>query len=346
MSFTSNILFGGPDKEKNILRNKLLTYIQQTPSNGEIRWMCYYFNEPTLFNALIEASQRGVNIELILDGNPRTPEINQASLTTLKDYPAIKFTTVNTKPLWKYLGIDWHAHMHSKLYYFSLPKPCVFIGSYNPTADLQYIKQSLIESIGDHSISHNVLVKIEEEKVVACLLQYFNNMKIPNYLHWGRFKAVNNNRQKYKQWDINFLPRYKSHPIHTLLERKDKSASIKCAISHLKGPGIERPLIKAIKNGKNVEVILDSTKRRVSQNKLTYLERHKIKCHQIKTDNHALMHNKFIIYKSDMEHCVLFGSFNWSRRSWWLNHEILACSRNEDIITGFEQRWNEIISTI
>jgi len=346
MSITSNALFGGPDKENNFLRNKLLEYIQQTPDNGEICWMCYYFNEPILLDALIRASQRGVNIELILDGNPRSPEINQASLAALKDYPAIKITTIITKPLWKYLGINWHAHMHSKLYYFSLSRPCVFIGSYNPTAGPQHIKQSLIENIGDHSISHNALVKIDERDVIACLLKYFKNMKTHNHMSWSRFSSINNNTHKYRQWDINFLPRYKSHPVHRLFQSKDQNAHIKCAISHLKGPGIHRPLTRAIKSGKSVEVILGSTKRRVSQNKLAYLEKHKIRYHQINTDNHALMHNKFIIYKSDMEHCVLFGSFNWSRRSWWLNHEILACSRNKEIVAGFEQRWNELIATI
>ena len=342
MNSQINTYFGGPDLEKNALRNILLKHIQNVPANGHICWMCYYFNEPKLFNALIEAAERGVQIELVIDASPRTPEINAACLSMLKNHQCIQIIEVTTMPFWQYLGIDWHGHMHSKMYYFSHPGPHVLIGSYNPTTDSNQIKPDLIEKIGDHTISHNTLIQIDSTSVINLLLRYFKTIK-KNTLN-NRFSHLHNNIHCNDNWSIHFLPRWKKHPVITLLKQQDDNAEVKCAISHLKGPGILNPLIHARKKGKHIKLLLDSTARRVSQKQLKSLDKYNILYHQIPMQDQALMHNKFIIYKSEKSNCVMFGSFNWSRRSWWLNHEIIACSYDKNIIAAFEQRWNQMIA--
>ena len=342
MNTSSVAYFGGPDKAKHTLRDILLNHIQKVPTNGKIYWMCYYFNEPTLFDALIDASNRGVDIKLVIEGNPRSPEINNACFEILSKQKNINIVTIISKPLWQYLGIHWHSHMHCKMYYFSHPKPCTLIGSYNPTSDMKHINSYLIDEIRDHTTSHNVLVKTYDNKVISNLLKYFDKIYDGSSHH--RFSKLNNINHTCPNWDINFLPRYKSHPISNLLISNDKNANIKCAISHLKGPAIHGPLVKAIKSGKKVELILDSSKRRVNKHSLSNLQQNKIKYHLVTTDKHALMHNKFIIYQSEQEYCVLFGSFNWSSRSWWLNNEIIACCRDKTVIDAFEQRWTEMLA--
>jgi len=35
----------------------------------------------------------------------------------------------------------------------------------------------------------------------------------------------------------------------------------------------------------------------------------------------------------------MFGSFNWTDRSYWLNHEIGAISTNDQLFDAFASRW-------
>lgn len=341
----SPIYFGGPDLTKNHLRDTLQQHIEAIPSGGKICWMCYYFNEPSLLDTLLAASQRGVHIDLIIDGNPRTPEINQLTIQklTLQVPPLINIIKVKKKPFWEYLGIHWHPHLHSKLYYFSHPFPHVLIGSYNPTAGLDYLSQEMLEKIGDHSISHNVLVNITDSVSVDTLHKYFSDMQQPWNRRLSRILSSHNQTHNSNQWQLDFLPRLASHPIDTLLKNQDPNATVKCAISHFKGPGILRSLKSAIKIGKNIEIILESNPRRVSKQHLAFLDCHKIKYYQQKISENCLMHNKFILYESEKENCVMFGSFNWSARSRYLNHEITACTNDKKIVAAFKNRWNQMI---
>ena len=147
-----------------------------------------------------------------------------------------------------------------------------------------------------------------------------------------------------QKWAIDFLPRLSRHPINTLLSKNDSNTYIKCAISHLKGPGTLKPLTAAVKTGKKIELILESSQRRVPNKHLAFLDKNKIKYYQPKLAKNCLMHSKFILYHSDQEHCVMFGSFNWSARSWILNHEVIACSHDKEIVAAFEQRWQQMIT--
>jgi len=338
--------FGGPDKTKNLLRDTLVEYIEAVPTNGHISWLCYYIHDPVIFQALIDASERGVKIDLIIDGRPRSPSINQACIDRFSPlkHCLINLIIVKKKPLWEYLGIRWHPHLHSKLYYFSHPTPRVLVGSYNPTCGKEHLDEASIQKIGDHSISHNVLVKIDNQDIVICLKDYILDMQ--NYWRrkFSRVLSSHNSTHRSQQWSIDFLPRFGAHPINTLLSKNHSNAKIKCAISHLKGPGILTPLKIAIKSGKEIELLLESSRRRVPNKHLTFLDKHQIKYYQPRLKEHCLMHNKFILYQSDQEHCVMFGSFNWSARSRILNHEVIACCYDKEVISAFELRWNQMIT--
>ena len=178
MSSSAKTYFGGPDKTKNLLRDTLVDYIQAVPANGNISWLCYYLHEPVIFQALIDASNRGVHIELTIDGRPRSPDINQACIDLFSqlNHPLIKIMIVKDTPVWEYFGIHWHAHLHSKLYFFSHPTPQILVGSYNPTAGLDDSNHTSIGKIGDHSVSHNVLVKIDDQDSVNHLKNYIADL--------------------------------------------------------------------------------------------------------------------------------------------------------------------------
>lgn len=342
------VYFGGPDLTKNNLRDTLLQHIQNTPPKGTIAWVCYYFNEPVLLEALIEAANRGTQVELIIEDNPRCTEINQQCIYQLESlqHPLINITRFSSTPLWQFLGINWHGHLHSKLYFFSHPEPHALIGSYNPTADIAHLGKKHVNSIGDHSISHNLLVEISNKEIVTLLLSYINSLKKSYPKKLARFSQLHNQTYSFKTWEISFLPRWKSHPVNRVLLDNNESAEVKCAISHLKGPGVLKLLGAAKKHGKNIELLLESSKRRIPEKNLLILDKHGIKYYQTKNTDNALMHNKFIIYESRKASFVMFGSFNWSVRSRWLNHEIIACSSDEKIVNAFKSRWKQIVAQI
>ncbi len=344
MTSSAKTFFGGPDKAKNLLRDTLVKHIAAVPADGQISWLCYYLHDPIIFHALISAAKRGVKIALTIDGRARSPSINQASIDQFSqaNHSLIEVIVVKMRSIWEYFGIHWHPHLHSKLYYFSHPKPQVLVGSYNPTASSEHIDEASIKKIGDHSISHNILVKIDDQNTVSHLKNYISTMQN----HWRRpFTRIlpsHNTAFRSDNWTVNFLPRLSAHPINTLLSKNDSNVSVRCAISHLKGPGILNPLKIAINTGKTIELLLESSQRRVSNKHLAFLDKHQIKYYQPKLEKNCLMHSKFILYQSDQEHCVMFGSFNWSTRSRLLNHEVVACSHDKEIVVEFEQRWNQI----
>ena len=119
---------------------------------------------------------------------------------------------------------------------------------------------------------------------------------------------------------------------------------IKCAISHLKGPGTINALSSAIKSGNSIEILLDASERRVSQKFLSFLKQKQINYYQPLLPDNCLMHNKFILYEDDYQSSVMFGSYNWSTRSKFLNHELIAHTTNNNVIAAFKQRWQEIIT--
>lgn len=340
----SQIYFGGPDLKKNILRDILLDRINHSRPGSKIIWVCYYLNEPMIIESLLQAANNNIDIDIIIDENPRCPDINDNFLSALNSSNKINVFKVRLKKFWNFFGIKWNPHLHSKLYYFSFPKPHALIGSYNPTASTDHLSNHQIDEIGDHSISHNVLASISDPVVIDKLLEYSETLKSSITRNISRISLLHNHTHQCNQWLLNFLPSITKHPLNKLFLKNDNNASIKCAISHLKGPGITRPLKSALKKGKKIEIVLEASKRRISSQHLSFLDSNHINYHQPVLDNHCLMHNKFVIYKSDAEHRVMFGSFNWSTRSRFLNHEIVASTDNSEIVNEFELRWQQIIS--
>ena len=345
-SSTSKIYFGGPDLERHLLRDVLVDSIRNTPKGGHINWMCYYLNEPKIIQTLLDAANRGVKIVVFIDANPRVPEINLPGITQLREHSSIKVIAARKKPVWEYFGLNWHPHFHTKLYYFSHPNPHTLIGSYNPTAGFEQLSHNLLDQIGDHSISHNALIDIAERDIVTDLNNYAGNIQKYWYRKFARVLPSHNKCHSNGEWEINFLPRIKSHPIKTLLNKKDENAILRCAISHLKGPGILGALTNALKLGKRIEILLEPSERRVSKSYLSFLEHNQIPCYRPELPKNCLMHNKFILYKTDKEQRIIFGSFNWSARSRYLNHEIIASTVNNNIFSAFQERWQQMRSTV
>jgi phosphatidylserine/phosphatidylglycerophosphate/cardiolipin synthase-like enzyme len=336
--------FGGPDLAKNLLRDVLHASILQTPSGAEIKWLCYYLNDQTIIDALIGASRRSVNVTILIDKNPRTPQVNETSIRQLKKHisPTLQLVMLEKKHIWQYLGIQWHAHFHGKCYYFSGPEPHAYVGSYNPTAGSSELPHEVIKKIGDHSISHNVLVKVNEPYMISMLLDHIRKIQQTTFINNARRLASQNRSYIAGDWQVDFLPRIRNHPVDNLLNQH-KPADIKCAISHLKGSSVKNILPKASKRH-HIELLLEKSERRIPQASLDSLHKNKIITHQPTLPDNCLMHSKFILYDDGDAKKVMFGSFNWSTRSRLLNHEIIMTTTNQNIYNDFYARWMKITS--
>jgi phosphatidylserine/phosphatidylglycerophosphate/cardiolipin synthase-like enzyme len=51
------------------------------------------------------------------------------------------------------------------------------------------------------------------------------------------------------------------------------------------------------------------------------------------------MHNKFVLVEQDNRRWVVFGSYNWSTLSFWINQEICAISSQPQLFEAFAERW-------
>jgi phosphatidylserine/phosphatidylglycerophosphate/cardiolipin synthase-like enzyme len=51
------------------------------------------------------------------------------------------------------------------------------------------------------------------------------------------------------------------------------------------------------------------------------------------------MHLKFVLVEDGDQVFTIFGSFNWTRPSFWLNHEIAVISSNPGLFRAFATRW-------
>jgi len=51
------------------------------------------------------------------------------------------------------------------------------------------------------------------------------------------------------------------------------------------------------------------------------------------------MHNKFVLVEQNNRRWVVFGSYNWSTLSYWINQEICVISSHPQLFEAFAERW-------
>jgi phosphatidylserine/phosphatidylglycerophosphate/cardiolipin synthase-like enzyme len=54
------------------------------------------------------------------------------------------------------------------------------------------------------------------------------------------------------------------------------------------------------------------------------------------------MHNKFVLVEQKNRRWVVFGSYNWSTLSYWINQEICAISSEPKLFEAFTERWEAL----
>ncbi len=342
----SEVHFGGPDLPAFHLRDVLEARIAATPRGGSIDWVTYYLRDRRLAEELLRAHRRGVKVTVTLERSPRTAHANNKIINMLSGtnglgsgFRALSLPRLPTPP-----GMVWKPHVHEKLYCFSHPNPVAFIGSFNPSGDGPDDDRSLLAEIGDQDRGHNVLVGLGEPWVVERLVEHARRMNKARFNTFFRFSPAANRAVKGNEAEIHFWPRVRPHPVVQLLSRLGPGARIRIAASHLKGAAVVKALVRIARAGSSVEILAEPTLRRVPLEVERALIQAEIQLRRVTYPEGLPMHNKFVLAEKDGRRWVIFGSFNWTTRSCWLNHEIGAISCNEGLFDTFEQRWEVLAS--
>jgi hypothetical protein len=232
-----------------------------------------------------------------------------------------------------------NPHLHEKLYYFSHPRPVAFIGSFNPSGDEPEDRPDIIDEIGDHNRGHNVLVEITEPALVAGLLRHARWMHRARPGMFLRFLAGGNRALQGTRTEIHFLPRMRPHVVAKFLGRFGRGASIRVAASHLNGRNSTKTMLALARRGAALEILAEPTLRRVPLDVERRLASAGIAFRRVMHSECLPMHHKFVLVEQQNRRWVVFGSYNWSTLSFWVNQEICVISTDAKLFNAFANRW-------
>ena len=339
------IHFGGPDQRAGRLRDLLAEKIEAVPAGGAIDWVTYYFRDRRLAEQLLRAHRRNVNVRVTLEGNPHISHANNAVITMLSGEQGLGkgFRTVYLPPRVPMPGRKMgNPNLHEKLYCFSHPKPIAFIGSFNPSGDDPEERPDIIHKIGDHNRAHNVLVGISEPALVDGLVKHARWIHRARHRIFESFFANGNHGLQGTNTDIHFLPRAKAHVAAHFLGQFGDGARIRVAASHLNGTTAVKTMLKISRRGASLEILAEPTIRRVSLKAEKKLTAAGIPFRRVTHAENVPMHNKFVLVEQKNRRWVVFGSYNWSTLSFWINQEICAISSEPTLFDAFAERWKTL----
>jgi hypothetical protein len=156
--------FGGPDVAPGRLRDLLAERVAAVPAGGSIDFITYYFRDRRLAAQLLAAKRRGAAVRVTLDGRPRSPHANDAVIQLLAGPGGLGDGLRVVRG-----GRLLRPRLHEKLYCFSHPRPAAFVGSFNPSGDLEEADPELLGEIGDQDRGYNLLVELRAPALVEAL---------------------------------------------------------------------------------------------------------------------------------------------------------------------------------
>ena len=159
-----------------------------------------------------------------------------------------------------------------------------------------------------------------------------------------RFSADANRAIRGTDTTIYFWPRIRPHPVIKFLSQINDSARVRVAASHIRAGEAADVMIGLARRGATLEILAESTPRRVTPKVERRLASAGIRFRRIKNPEHLPMHLKFVLVEESGQSWSIFGSFNWTKPSFWLNHEIAAISNDPMVFKAFANRWDVLES--
>lgn len=327
--------FGGPDLAPRRLRDLLQHYVDEAPAGSRIDWATYYFRDQVLAEALIRASDRGVNVRLVLEGKPRRDDANRTVVARLQAH-GLRGGFHLRSPEGRG-GVK--GHLHAKIYAFSNPD-IAWVGSFNPSGD-EPEDADIIVDIGDQDRGHNLLLGIERPKLTAALRRYIDDLiDPPRTPLWQRLASYW--RVRDGDTRLYFYPRIANLVVEPSVALLPRSGSVRAAISHLKKGALTRSLAKAARRGAKTDLLVHDTERRVSAKAFKFLEEAGVRIRRVIDADDLPMHAKFILVTRGHRTTAWLGSYNFNDKSRFHNAEILLATTNHDVIAALSARFEQI----
>lgn len=308
--------FGGPDLPPRALRDLLQREVDAASSGSTIDWCTYYFRDEALARALIAASDRGVDVRLIIEAWPRCRRANRQVIALLANHGLRGGFRLHAEQG----GL--HSHLHTKIYAFGGARPKAFIGSFNPSGN-DPEDPEIIAEIGDQDRGHNLLVEIADPALVGALSAHARDMTANGNLFASRFTPRYNRSVESAGSELYFFPRLRTAIVEPEIAALGKDAHIRAAISHLKDGSFVHALIRAAAQGCAIDLIVHDTERRVPSAVVDKLRSACIKVHRYRHPEGLPMHCKFLLIQNNGDRAAWTGSANFNQRSRYLNEEIL-----------------------
>jgi phosphatidylserine/phosphatidylglycerophosphate/cardiolipin synthase-like enzyme len=326
--------FGGPDRAGRALRDLLETQVDEVPAGGSIDWMTYYFRDERLASSLVRARRRGVAVRLCLEGAPRRRHANDAVIAMLRDPEG------GLGPGLKVVRLPFPAHLHSKVYCFSYPRPRALVGSFNPSG-AEAEDDDLLADIGDHDRGHNVLVEVDDPAVVAALIRRVAVLHDGSRPHL--LGSPSDARISGAHCEGVLFPFLGRNPLDERLEALPPGASLRIAASHLRDPIFAARLGQLARRGVEVSLITHHTTRRTPPAVERQLLRDGVGVFRYDHPEHLPMHCKFVLADGPRPWSA-FGSYNFTWTSRWLNQELLLVSEDRRLWAALDARWRDLMS--
>ena len=315
------VFFGGPDQPARALRDLLEAKVDAVPTGGTIDWMTYYFRDEPLAEALVRAHARGVQVRVAIEGCPRRRQANDRVIEILK------------RGIHGGLRVDRRlfgaSHLHTKLYAFSDPNPHALVGSFNPSGTVPEYDPELIADIGDQDQGHNLLVEIDEPRMVDTLIDAARGDLLERTARQASLEA-------------DFFPR-RHDPLRNRIRRFGKASKLRIAASHFRDPTMVRELAGLVRRGGSVQVLTHHTQRRSPKKLVEKLRSAGVRTYRYDHPKHFPMHAKFVLAENAGQRWSAFGSYNLSRTSRWLNQELLMFSDDSGLWEALDARWATIL---
>ena len=329
--------FGGPDRPPGALRSLLLRKVRSAPPGSAIDWATYYFLDRELAQALIDASDRGVRVTLVVEGDPRLAGANDPVLDLLKRHGLSGGLTVRAPR--SFPADRLSGKLHSKIYAFSAPAPVALVGSYNPS-DGGYADSATIREIGDQDRGHNLLVEIVSRPLASTLAAHVRRLAARGG-EADRFAATQNRTYRDGGTQLYLYPRLRPNVVERAVDGLGQGDRLWAAVSHLKDDAVDT-LAEAAGRGAKLHLIVHDTERRVPEAAVQQLSNAGVSVRRYRHPAALPMHAKFFLLQRGDERVSYFGSLNFNQNSRLLNEEVLIRSTDPGLFRALRQRFDQI----
>ena len=328
------IEYGGPDLPPRRLRDLLEEHVDASPPGSRIDWATYYFRDRALAAALIRASDRGVRVRLALEPAPRRNDANHAVAAMLSQH-GLNGGFTPRLPMRRLAG-----RLHAKIYTFSHPG-IAWVGSFNPSGD-SIEDPEIIADIGDQDRGHNLLLGIEQPKLVEALQRHVGRLAAERPDRLDRFRLSFNLPVRGDGATLYFYPRLRTRLVEGEIDSLQGGDAVKAAVSHMQSGALSESLRAAVGRKVSVELLVHDTERRVAADLVQDLADWGVDVRRVRHAEDLPMHAKFVVLERKGSLSAWLGSYNFNRRASRKNAEILAHIEDRPLIDSLRGRFEKI----